>query len=475
MQELKAKPSSVKKPQRDAAGRRIAVGTEGVPKPQRYWAVTAILLAITISVMDASIANLALPTISKALDIPPHLSIWVVNAYLVTLIATTIPLSALGERVGFIYMFRGGIIIFMCGSILCALSTNLPMLITGRVINGLGGAVMMSIFGAMMRHIYPPKEIANGISINAMMVGVTAVLSPGLGAFILAISSWQWIFVFAIPLCLISLLFSRFLPKVAAITSPYDYQSAILNVITLGCLITGLDLVTNSTPLGLALLTIAIISGSLLWHRSAKQAAPLFPVDLFRISTFKYAVIVSTLCFGAASAAMLSLPFFYENTIGLNTQTVGMLFMAWPIGSTLMARPSARLSAKYPASILAAIGSCIMLSALVALTFLAKDAWLGYFAICMFCCGLGFGFIQTPNNKTILLSTPLNRSGATGAMQSGARVFGQSVGAAFVAICFHLSANHGVYFALIISIVAVAISALINLIRFYRGKDIEVI
>ncbi|MDO5667909.1 MAG: MFS transporter [Alcaligenaceae bacterium] len=475
MQQLKAKPSSVKKPQRPQTERRQAEGSEGIPKPRRYWAVTAILLAIAISVMDASIANLALPTISKELNIPPHLSIWVVNAYLVTLIATTIPLSALGERVGFIYMFRGGIIIFMCGSILCALSTNLPMLIVGRVINGLGGAVMMSIFGAMMRHIYPPKEIANGISINAMTVGITAVLSPGLGAFILSISSWQWIFVFAIPLCLISLLFSHFLPKVKAITSPYDYQSAILNIITLGSFITGLDLVSNNTSLGLSLLSIAAIGGTILWRRSAKQTAPLFPVDLFRISTFKYAVIVSALCFGAAASAMLALPFFYENTIGLTTKTVGMLFMAWPIGSTLMARPSAYLSSKYPASILAAIGSCIMLSAIVTLALLPKDAYLGFYALCMFFSGLGFGFIQTPNNKTILLSTPLNRSGATGALQSGARVFGQSVGAAFVAICFHLSATHGVYIALIISITALAISAIINLLRFYRGKDIEVI
>ncbi|MDK7178556.1 MFS transporter, partial [Micrococcus luteus] len=86
--------------------------------------------------MDASIANLALPTISKELGIPPHLTVWIVNAYLVTLIATTIPLSAVGERIGFIRMFRCGILIFMCGSTLCALATNLPMLVTGRVVNG---------------------------------------------------------------------------------------------------------------------------------------------------------------------------------------------------------------------------------------------------------------------------------------------------------------------------------------------------
>ena len=475
MSKIKAKPSSIPKPQHTGSERAQAVGTEGIPKPQRYWAVIAIILAISVSVMDASIANLALPTISNDLGIPPHQSVWVVNAYLVTLIAMTLPMSALGERIGFVNMFRSGIAIFMFGSVICALSTNLPMLLTGRVVNGLGGAVMMSIFGAMMRHIYPPKEIANGISLNAMVVGTTAVLSPALGAFIISISSWQWIFVIAIPLCIISLFFSHSLPKVPRITSPYDFKSAILNIVTLGSFITGCDLMISNTPVGIVLLSVALIGGTVLWRYSSRQEAPLFPVDLFRIPTFKYAVIVSALCFGAAASAMLSLPFFYENNIGLATSTVGMLFMTWPIGSTLMARPAAYLSSKYPASILASIGSSIMFSALIILLLLPHDVWLGFYALCMFFCGLGFGFIQTPNNKTILLSTPIHRSGATGATQSSARVFGQSVGAACVAICFHLSVNHGVYYAISVGIIAAVISSLINLVRFFRGKDIEII
>src|SRR5690606_11218604 len=104
--------------------------------------------------------------------------------------------------IGFVSMFRSGISLFMFGSIICALSTNLPMLLTGRVINGLGGAVLMSIFGSMMRHIYPPREIANGISISAMVVGTTAVLSPVLGAFMMSIASWGWMCIIAIPLCI---------------------------------------------------------------------------------------------------------------------------------------------------------------------------------------------------------------------------------------------------------------------------------
>ena len=88
----------------------------------------------------------------------------------------------------------------------------------------------------------------------------------------------------------------------------------------------------------------------------------------------------------------------------------------------------------------------------------------------MFLSGIGFGFIQPPNNKTILLSTPISRSGVTGALQFESRIFDQSVGSAFVAIYFHLSTSHGVYFALITSITTIDSSAMSSLIRFIVTK-----
>ncbi|CAM5198135.1 MFS transporter [Oligella ureolytica] len=82
------------------------------------------------------------------------------------------------------------------------------------------------------------------------------------------------------------------------ITSPYDFKSAILNIVTLGSFITGCDLVISNTPVGIALLSVALIGGTVLWRYSSRQEAPLFPVDIFRIPTFKYAVIVSAHALG---------------------------------------------------------------------------------------------------------------------------------------------------------------------------------
>lgn len=447
----------------------------GLPKPQRHFATAAVVLAVAISVMSMSITNLALPTIARDLTVPPHQIVWVVNAYLVTLIAFIIPLSVVGERLGFVRLFRAGITIFMLGSLLSALASSLPLLLAGRVLSGLGGAVMMSVFGALMRHIYPPEDLAYGISLNVLTVGLSSVASPVIGATLLSVGSWHWVFIFPMFLCLATLGFSRYLPRIPRINTPFDFIGAILNVLCMGSIIVALDVVLSQPKLGTALFVLALCTGTIMWRRAAKQTAPLFPVDLFRIDTFKYAVIVSALCFCAVTATLLALPFFYEEVMGLSTSQVGWLFMSWPVATILMAQPAAKLTKKYPASILAAIGSCLMTLGMLLLLLLPSTANPLWYALMMFVASLGFGFIQTPNNRSILLSTPIQRSGATGAVQSSTRVFGQSLGAALVAICLHLMGSDGARVALGLAAAIAAISALVNLLRFYRGKDIHVI
>src|SRR5690606_16490591 len=112
------------------------------------------------------------------------------------------PLSAVAERVGFKFMFRMGLTLFTIASLLCALSGTLHGLVAARVLQGLGASSMMCLFGGLVRHIYPPHKLAAGISVNAMAVGVMSVVGPSIGAAILSVASWHWIFAFTVPICL---------------------------------------------------------------------------------------------------------------------------------------------------------------------------------------------------------------------------------------------------------------------------------
>src|SRR5215468_512106 len=118
---------------------------DGLPVPRRYWAIAAIVLAITMSSLDSSIANVALPTIARDLHTTKAASIWVVNAYLIALLAAILPLASLGEIVGYRRISQSGLVVFTLASLACALSTTLPALSFARMAQGLGAAGMMSV------------------------------------------------------------------------------------------------------------------------------------------------------------------------------------------------------------------------------------------------------------------------------------------------------------------------------------------
>src|SRR5690606_14526223 len=112
--------------------------------------------------------------------------------------------SAVAERVGFRRMFAMGMTMFMVASLASALSTSFLSLLLARMAQGLGSAMLMCLFGGLVRNIYPMSKLGMGLSLNAMTVGVMAVLGPTIGAFILQIASWHWIFLVIVPICITS-------------------------------------------------------------------------------------------------------------------------------------------------------------------------------------------------------------------------------------------------------------------------------
>ncbi|HEY0572268.1 MAG TPA: MFS transporter, partial [Enterovirga sp.] len=128
---------------------------DGLPVPQRYWAVLAIALAITMAVLDGAIANVALPTIARDLGIAPADAIWIVNAYQLAVVVSLLPLASLGEIVGYARVYLGGLALFTVASLACALSDSLVTLTLARILQGFGGAGIMAINGALVRYTYP--------------------------------------------------------------------------------------------------------------------------------------------------------------------------------------------------------------------------------------------------------------------------------------------------------------------------------
>jgi DHA2 family multidrug resistance protein-like MFS transporter len=323
----------------------------------------------------------------------------------------------------------------------------------------------MCLFGALVRHIYPPNMMARGIGINAMMVGVTSVLGPTIGSFILSVSSWHWIFAVNIPIGLLALLGVKYLPDVTPIKGRFDGLSACLSMVTIGLIIVGIDYLSTYTWQSVCVIVLGTLTGVVLMRRSNQQTAPLVPVDLLKISSLRFAIAASLCTFSAQMATFISLPFYLQQTLHRPQTSVGMLMAAWPMGAALIALVAGRLSNIYPVAILSGLGAgsmAIGIAIIVLIPESASDVWL---MLAMGLAGIGFGFFQTPNNRVIIGSAPRHRAGALGGLQATTRVFGQTFGAAMVASAFSLSVTIGPTLGLTVGITFACIAVLVNVIR----------
>ena len=440
---------------------------EGLPPGRRGMAALALALGLMLAVLDATMINVGLPSIAESLNESASTVVWVVNAYSLTVAMTLLPMAAIGERIGFKRLFRYGLITFVLAALASALAPNLPTLLISRIFQGLGGSAIMCLFGALVRHIYPPSLIGRGIGLNALTVAVSSVMGPSIGSFILSITTWHWIFFFSVPMGLLTLLGVRYLPDVAPLKSRFDWQAAMLSMSTIGLFIVGIDYLMGATWHGIALIAVAGLIGVALVRRSSKQAAPLVPVDLFRIPAMRYALAASASTFAGQMATMVSLPFYLQITLERSQLSVGFLMAGWPAGAAVIALIAGRLSDRYSVALLCALGAGSMALGLMGVVLMPasiSDAWL--FAA-MLLSGIGFGFFQTPNNRVLIGSAPRHRAGALGGLQATTRVFSQTFGAAIVSLVFGLGLSSGPMLGLVVAIFFSLIAVTVKIVRHY--------
>src|SRR5580658_3513282 len=140
-----------------------AARADGLPVPRRYWAIAAIILALTVSVLDSTIANVALPSLARDFRTSDAASIWVVNAYQIAILCALLPLASLGEIVGYRRISQCGLAVFTVASLACALAPSLTVLSIARVVQGLGAAGIMSVNPALVRFTYPRRMLGRAV------------------------------------------------------------------------------------------------------------------------------------------------------------------------------------------------------------------------------------------------------------------------------------------------------------------------
>ena len=445
-----------------------AAEPDGLPSPRRWWAAIAVWLAISMTVLDSAIANVALPTIAHDFGAAPSESIWIVNAYQLAIVVTLLPLASLGEIVGYRRIFRGGLALFTIASLTCAFSHSMPMLTIARTLQGLGAAGVMSVNGALVRHIYPHAKLGQGIGFNAMVVSASSAVGPTVAAGILALGPWQWLFGVNIPIGLAAMAVGwRALPENELSERRFDWISAVLNAFTFGLVISGVDVLTRTRArlLGAVETVTGVAVGVVLVLRELGRPRPLVPVDLLRNRMFALSVATSIASFAAQMLAFVALPFRFEQVLHFDQVQTGLLLTPWPAAVGVMAPLAGWLADRMSTAILCAVGLVVFCIGLAAMASLPGGPSAFDIGWRMALCGIGFGLFQSPNNRMMLTSAPRARAGAAGGMLGTARLTGQTLGAVGTAVFLHLFGSPGEVIGLWVAAGCAALAAAFSLSR----------
>lgn len=446
---------------------------DGLPQAKRNWAMAVIALGMTMAVLDGAIANVALPTIAKDLRVNPASSIWVVNAFQLAMTISLLAFSSLGDLWGYKRVYVVGLGMFTITSLICALSDSFVTLVVARGLQGFSAAAITSVNTALLRVIFPARFLARGMGINGLIIAVAAAAGPTVAAGILSVANWPWLFAINVPLGIAAFIMGlKLLPQnpVKADGQRFDITSAIMNALTFGLLIVVIDGFAHDIHWYILVpgAVVMLVIGWFFIRRQRLQTYPLLPVDLMHSRIFSLSLLTSVFSFIAQMLALVSIPFFFQRVLNLSEVATGLLLTPWPLATMIAAPLAGRLMDRYNAGLLGAIGLVIFGAALLLLAMMPDHP--SHISIIwrMFLGGIGFGLFITPNNSTIIASAPRERSGGASGMLGMARLLGQTVGAAFVAVIFAMFPGHGMRYALIFGAIIALVSALISGLRLKK-------
>jgi DHA2 family multidrug resistance protein-like MFS transporter len=441
---------------------------DGLPAERRNWAAAAIFTALAMASLDTAIANIALPAIAADLHVGPADVIWVVNVYQIALVATLLPLAALGEIVGHHRVYLAGLLLFTLASLACASAWSLPSLLAARVLQGLGASGIMSVNTALVRYVYPGHLQGRGFGHNAMVVATAFTLGPTIASGILALGPWPWLFAVNIPFGLVAIAIGlKTLPRTPRASHAFDFPGALLAAGCLGLVMLGVGSAAHhERPVFIAVeLAAGVLIGWVLIRREADHPAPILPIDLFRRPLFALSTATAICSFAVQGLAFVSLPFYFEDILGRTQVETGFFMTPWPLVVAVMAPIAGRLSDRYAAGILGSLGLALLGLGMALLAVLPANPHVADIVWRMALCGCGFGFFQAPNMKAIMSSAPADRSGGASGIVATARLIGQTSGAALAALCFGLVGREGATTALVLGAAFAVLGCVMSMLR----------
>jgi len=443
------------------------------------WRLSLVALSIVIclTTIDTAIVNTALPVIANDLNSSDSSAVWAINSYQLAMISFMLPLAALGDCIGYKKIYVSGLIIFIFSSLLCGLSGTLSALIISRGLQGLGAAAIMSVNTAIIKFIYPPNKIGQGLGFNALIVAISFTIAPTISTSILIVANWNWLFYVNIPIGFLALILSvYFIPSnydksIHSLHNSFDWLSSFLCIIFFSTFILGLGELAQGGSLIMLLcewLTTSIML-LLLISREKQSPKPILAIDIIKSLNTALPALTSICTFIVQGLSFVSLPFVFLNVFHMSLLETGLFITPWPLFVAIIAPIAGRLSDNYKCEILSGVGLFVLMSGMFSLAMLNSSTSTLNLLVYMGICGIGFGLFQTPNLRAIMTSVSASRSGSASGIVAISRLLGQTIGAALVAMAIKLFPGEGIKITLWLGGLFALLGVIICIIRWYIG------
>jgi EmrB/QacA subfamily drug resistance transporter len=402
---------------------------------RKWYVMAAVGMSILLSTIDATIVNIALPTLVRDLDTDFPTVQWVVLSYLLIQATLMLSVGRLGDMLGKKPLFTSGFIVFTIGSVLCGLAPSVYWLIGFRMVQAVGAAMLLALGMAIITESFPPSERGKALGISGTIISVGIVIGPALGGLIVDALSWRWIFFVNLPVGIIGTLMAiAYIPALKPSgRQRFDYLGAITLFLSLLAFLLAL---TWGQQLGFTDSRIVLLlAGSLLFLVAFiliewRSSEPMIDLKMFRNNLFSVGLITGFLTFFAIAGVIILMPFFLENVLGYSTREVGLLLAAVPIVMSVIAPLSGSLSDRFGTRLITVIGLVILLGGYYALGSLNAETTAAGYLLRLLPIGIGMGVFQSPNNSAIMGAVIRERLGIASGLLSVTRVLGQTTGIA---------------------------------------------
>ncbi|WP_226780275.1 MFS transporter [Oceaniglobus trochenteri] len=422
------------------------------PDPRARWVAMGILLvAGFMNLIDVTIVNVALPSMQEAFAATPEQIEWVVAVYILVFALCLIPGGRFGDIYGRRNVFIAGVVVFTIGSAFCGLAPTIEALVGARVVQGIGGAMMIPQTLALVPALFPPEERGAAFALFGLSAGLASVTGPVLGGLLIGADLWglDWrpIFLVNIPVGLAAILLAlRFLPRVG--------RRRDLGIDAVGILLAGVTLLMVVFPLiegralGWPLWCFLMMAGAVpmaflfaRWQRRQAEAErpELLPASLLANRTYLLGVLITALLFSGVPGFFLIMALFLQNGFGLTPLESGLTTMPFSFGVLAASLVAGRLGNRLlrPRITAGGLSVAIGMGSLWIVVGMMEDEILrSAFVLPLLLAGFGLGTAISPLFNTILSSVSGPDSGsASGTLQAFQQV-GGAMGVAIVGQIF---------------------------------------